>query len=213
MEAENGFGELSYAWGVSAQAFLANLKARRPFKDYSASPNFHGEHTHRVQWWLICKFVLPPSGNNAQYYEECAYWTCNLTGTPDGQNRTIYLWDYLFDSASNTTCLAPNESVGRNPNNVYTLCRNLDYPLLSQFMRYRKLKTEQYAVDIGNVGSGNAKSLIERLRELRLPVAILERAARRFAGKSFSRLGADEQTELVDTLMALGFTDHDLPDA
>jgi hypothetical protein len=210
MEAENGFGELSYAWGVSAEAFLNNLTARRPFKDYSASPNYHGEHTHRVQWWLICKFVLPASGSNAQYYEECAYWTCTLTDHPDGP-KTIYLWDYLFDSASNTTTFTAAESLGRNPNNVYTLCRSPEYPLLSRFMRYRMLKSVNQHVAIGDLQGDNAKSLVEKLKAMSLPQAILERAAQRFHNKSFGKLSDKQQTELVDTILDLGFTDHDLP--
>ncbi len=213
-EKANGFGELSYAWGVSAAAFLDNLKARRPFKDYSASPNYHGEHTHRVQWWLICRFVLPASGNNAQYYEECAYWTCRLTGEQGG-DRTLYLWDYLFDSASNTTGFMAAQSAGSNPNNVYQLCRDTDktgeYPLLSQFMRYRKAKTDAYTLAIQKSKSQNVMSQTNRLEELKLPKAILERAAQRFANMPFDRLSNDKQTALVDAILEAGFTDHDLP--
>jgi len=214
MEKANGFGELSYAWGVSAEAFLNNLKARRPFKDYSASPENHGEHTHRVQWWLLCRFILPASGNNAQYYEECAYWTCRLTEVHP-KDRTLYVWDYLFDSASNTTGFKASESAGSNPNNVYQLCRDTDqtgaYPLLSQFMRYRKRKTSAYTFAIEKNKSQNVTSQVDRLKELKLPKAILERAARRFANKPFERLSSDEQTALVDAILEAGFTDHDLP--
>jgi hypothetical protein len=214
MEKANGFGELSYAWGVSAEAFLNNLIARRPFKDYSASPNYHGEHTHRVQWWLLCRFVLPASGENAKYYEECAYWTCTLTEVGP-KDRTLYVWDYLFDSASNTTSFKSSESAGSNPNNIYQLCLGTDktfaYPLLSQFMIYRQLKDAAYKSAIGKSKNQNVISVVTRLAEMKLPPSVLERAARRFANKPFDRLSNDEQTALVDAILEAGFTDHDLP--
>lgn len=193
---------------MSAEAFLTNLKARRPFKDYSASIAYHGEYTHRIQWWILCNYVLPSSGENAKYYEECAYYTCDLTGTnPD---RTIYLWDFLFDSASNTTGLTALENAGRNPNNVYTWCRNQAYPLLSRFLSYRMTKAGNYEARITGSSRGSTQAQSDRVAALKIPRGILERAAQRFAGKAFDRLKPEQQTELVDTFLNLGFTEAEV---
>ena len=205
-EKENGFGEVSYAWGVSAEAFLTNLKSRRPFKDYSASVGDHGEYTHRIQWWILCNLVLPTSGNNAKYYEECAEWACELA---DRNNRKVYLWDFLFDSATNTTGLTDIESYGRSPIYVFAECRSEDnYPLLATFLNYRVAKATIFNYDIVDSKNKNVQKLAGNLLSKVVPPGILERAARRFLNKSFGGLKSDEQTMLHDMILEKGFTNH-----
>ena len=206
-EAQNGFGDVSYAWGVSAEAFLTNLLARRPFKDYSASSNYHGEYTHRIQWWIVCNTILPPSGNNARYYEECAYWTCLLTDV----KRTVYLWDYLFDSAYNTTGLSGSVVKGRNPNTVLTACKNAEqYPLLAAFIRYRSRKASKLQVKMMQSEDADTKQIMQSDIFRDVSEGVLERAAQRFLNTSFDALSRENKLALLKVITDLGFTDHGL---
>lgn len=201
VEKAYGFGSVSYAWGTSGEAFLANLKARRPFKDYGASMD-HGDNTHRVQWFIICRFIFEGISDAAKFYEETAYWTCDLT-VAEG-TRTIFLWDFLCDNASNTTGWTKSKAKGLNPIYVMDLLRSDDYPLLSAFVRYRRTK------DIRS----NAKKPVlseKRFNEYAgygVMVKTLDRAALRFKGRPFASLSEKEQDKLARFLGKQGFHDE-----
>ena len=204
-EKENGFAKASYAWGVGAAAFLDNLRARRPFKDYSASVANHGEYTHRIQWWIVLNRLLVKSPNNAAYFEECAKWYCELE---DQENRKVYLWDLLFDSAVNTTGESENDAHGRSPIYVFQKCRADSSSLLGAFLNYRVEKARDFNDQIINPSQKRQViALGEGLGKIDVPAGILERAARRFRNKSFADLPQDERVELRDELLRKGFTD------
>jgi hypothetical protein len=200
-EKKTGFGEVSYAWGVGAAAFLENLKARRPFKDYSANVGEHGEYTHRIQWWIVCNHILHKSANSAAYYAECAEWSCELQ---DRNNRKIYLWDLLFDSALNTTGERSEKARGRSPGYVFEQCRVLDdnSSLLAVFLNYRVAKAVSF-----NQGMASQQAFSNKLTKMDIPPGILERAARRFYDRTFAQLPPDFQNRLCEHLLKVGFTD------
>ncbi|MDE2147617.1 MAG: hypothetical protein KGJ24_13090 [Burkholderiales bacterium] len=200
VEKAHGFGPVSYAWGTSGKAFLANLKARRPFKDYGASKD-HGDNTHRVQWFIICRYLFDGVADAAKFYEETAYWTCDLT--VGMETRTIYLWDMLCDNASNTTGWTKTKAKGLNPIYVMDLLRSDDYPLLSAFVRYRRMKDM--------MSDANKPTLTEKrfrkYTEYGAMVKTLDRAALRFKGQSFASLSEKEQDKLAKFLGKHGFLD------
>lgn len=200
VEKSFGFGKVSYAWGTSGEAFLANLKARRPFKDYGASKD-HGDNTHRVQWFIICRSLFPGVSDAAKFYEETAYWTCQLTDGLD--TRTIYLWDALCDNASNTTGWTKAQAKGLNPLYVMDLLRSGDYPLLTAFSRYRATKDEQSAFNMRFFDDAR-KNKFEGYGAM---VKTLDRAAYRFKGRSFASLSDKEQDKLAKNLGKHGFLD------
>jgi hypothetical protein len=58
--------------GLTAQAFLDNLRLKRPFKDYGANAE-HGEFTHRIQWYAVSKNVFG-STPSADVFASLADW-------------------------------------------------------------------------------------------------------------------------------------------
>ncbi|WP_457418498.1 LirA/MavJ family T4SS effector [Roseateles sp. P5_E7] len=199
VEQAYGFGKVSYAWGTSGEAFLDNLKARRPFKDYGASKD-HGDNTHRVQWFIICRYLFAGVKDAAKFYEETAYWTCDLSiGT---ETRKLYLWDMLCDNADNTTGWDKNKAKGRNPIYVMDLLRSDAYPLLSAFVKYRRMKDEVSKTVMFGLNDGvdyDAYGVMSKT---------LHRAALRFHGKPFASLTDKERKKLAKTLGQPGFTDE-----
>ena len=199
IESQYGFGPVSYAWGTSASAFLQNLTARRPFKDYGASHD-HGDNTHRIQWFIICTGLFEGISDAAKYYEETAYWTCEMT--IGGQNRKLYAWDLLCDSADNTTGFNKVQAKGRSPMYLMDLCRSEDYPLLSTFTEYRRMKDIQAQIEIGKT-PGDRR---DKLKNYGVMVKTLDRAARRFHGCAFASLPEWKQNSLAKLLGKQGFT-------
>jgi hypothetical protein len=203
VEQAHGFAPVSYAWGTSGEAFLTNLKARRPFKDYGAAPN-HGDNTHRVQWFIICKLLCVGIADAAKFYAETAYWTTtvrfskNSGGFFQDGNHTIYLWDFLCDNASNTTGWNATEAKGLSPIYVMTQLQEDDYPLLSNFVKYRKRKDE-----ISGGGQG-----IAGYADSGVAVKTLHRAALRFHNTPFAQLNPDQKRVLAVSLGSAGFTDE-----
>jgi hypothetical protein len=200
-EIANGFGEVSYAWGIGADPFLSNLRARRPFKDYSANETGHGEYTHRIQWWIVCNYILPRSHRNAELYAQCANISCEFE-TDVGRKR-VYIWDYLFDNAQNTTGVTQIIAKGTSPLNVFAWCKDESYPLLSTFLKYRVAKATSFTVDImmENEPLGSTLAVQD------IPAGILERAARRFRGISYADLSAEDRA-FVEAIKERGFTNR-----
>lgn len=206
VERAHGFASVSYAWGTSAEHFLSNLKARRPFKDYGASAS-HGDNTHRVQWFIICKLLCPGIADAAKYYEETANWTTTVNfskpignGVFQAGDHVVYLWDFLCDNASNTTGWDKNQAKGLNPMYVMDLLRSPDHPLLSSFITYRMTKL------------GHSKSRSARFQNEVAPTGVafqtLHRAAMRFHNTSYDALSSAQRHALAATLGAAGFTDR-----
>ncbi len=203
VEKAHGFAPVSYAWGTSGEAFLANLKARRPFKDYGAAPN-HGDNTHRVQWFIICTLVCAGIADAAKFYEETAYWTTtvrfqkNSGGFFLDGNHTVYLWDFLCDSASNTTGWNASDAKGLSPIYIMKQLQEDAYPLLSNFVKYRKHKDETSGAGQGIAGYADSG----------VAVKTLHRAALRFHNKPFAQLTPVEKSTLAESLGSAGFTDE-----
>ena len=200
VEKAYGFGPVSYAWGTSGEAFLTNLKSRRPFKDYGASKD-HGDNTHRVQWFIICRYLFEGISDAAKFYEETAYWTCDLTD--ESGTRTIYLWDMLCDNASNTTGWTKSKAKGLNPIYVMDLLRSDDYPLLSAFVRYRRMKDVASNANMPGLTEKRSK----KYADYGVMIKTLDRAALRFKGQPFASLSEKEQDKLAKFLGKHGFLD------
>jgi hypothetical protein len=202
VEKAHGFAPVSYAWGTSGEAFLANLKARRPFKDYGAAPN-HGDNTHRVQWFIICTSLCAGIADAAKFYEETAYWTTtvrfpkNSGGFFLDGNHTVYLWDFLCDSASNTTGWNAADAKGLSPIYIMTQLQEDDYPLLSNFVKYRKHKDETSGASQGIAGYADTGVALKTLH----------RAALRFHNTPFAQLSPVQKRALAESLGSAGFTD------
>ena len=199
IESQYGFGSVSYAWGTSASAFLQNLTARRPFKDYGASRE-HGDNTHRIQWFIICTGLFDGISDAAKYYEETAYWTGEMS--INGQTRKLYAWDLLCDSADNTTGFNKAQAKGRSPMYLMDLCRDEKYSLLSTFTDYRRMK--DISAEVRIMQTPHARR--ERLKNYGVMVKTLDRAARRFHNCAFSSLSERKQNSLAKLLGKQGFT-------
>ena len=197
-----GFGSLSYAWGTSSDAFLTNLKARRPFKDYGASKD-HGDNTHRVQWYIICNALFNGIADASKFYEATAYWVCDQSDRPDHGNVT-YLWELLCDNAANTTGWSKAEAAGLNPIYVMDQMRNGAFPLLAAFCTYRRAKdlsseskSPHFSTDEG-----------EKLKAAGVMPKTLHRASLRYFGQPLTSLSTFDRQRLVRVLGELGFTNQ-----
>ena len=219
-EQDNGFGEVSYAWGIGSEPFLNNLRARRPLKDYSADIDTHGEYTHRIQWWIVCNHIQYPSHRNAELYAQCAAFSNTFdtrigptsednrnsnNDQPRNDGRCLYLWDYLFDSATNTTGVHPVIAGGTSPINVFRWCREDRYPLLSAFLKYRVAKATYFHWDM--LGAAESHDTAVELAGNDIPAGVLERAARRFRGKPYVALSLADRDAVLE-ITKRGFTDR-----
>jgi hypothetical protein len=149
VEAKNGFGKLAYMYGTSGSGFLANLRARRPFKDYNGGRS-HGDHTHRIQWWIICERILDLSPSNAGFYAEIADWSATylmdtpnqMTGVPN--TKEVELWDWVCDHAGNALGDSAVRATAhaRNPGWLWRRCldRTKNRELLSNYCEQRHSK-------------------------------------------------------------------------
>lgn len=79
------------------------LKDRRPFKDVGAGKE-HGEHSHRIQWYLITQMGTGhPWGTlkepAALIYEKLPGWNTKYTAHPEifRKQRDFYMWEFLVD--------------------------------------------------------------------------------------------------------------------
>jgi hypothetical protein len=143
-EKANGFAQEARIYGTRGNGFLSNLRARRPFIDYNGATE-HGDYTHRLQWYIVCEFILSRSADNAKYYAGCADWKCTVDPGHGQPSKTFYLWDFLVDAGGNTVPLPPGVKIwGGNPVTFWNLCRNVKRPFLSWFCMKHQEKMELY---------------------------------------------------------------------
>lgn len=150
-EEKSGFdADVGYIYGgLEAVDFLNLLRQKRVFKDLGASV-YHGEFTHRIQWYILSKQLFNSTELASIVYASLADWI-KPKGKSDAQEKVCgrtctSVWDALFDRAPNTgfkdKCLADNDF--RSPNNLFTWLRegggSKKFPVLSAFLQSRFLK-------------------------------------------------------------------------
>lgn len=139
----------TYHGFVQAPDFRKQLVKRSHWKDPGAE-SVHGEFTHRIQWYAICRGLLMGVGEAAQVFESIGAYA----GTFKGAKTTLYLWDALcdrtnqqdvaFDDELFKTEGAPGRSEDfRAPENLNCFLKDNEgkgewrWPLLRDFLRAR----------------------------------------------------------------------------
>jgi hypothetical protein len=110
LENEHAYGfkgdTVTLGGGLEGEIFIKELivKCKR-WKDVGV-PGMHGEYTHRVQWFIVSRYLqikdLTP------LYQRIGEWTVRRNGSPS----YLALWDALFDRAGGNT--NPFERAGDN---------------------------------------------------------------------------------------------------
>jgi hypothetical protein len=101
LENEHAFGfkgdTVTLGGGLEGEIFIKELIIQgRRWKDVGV-PGMHGEYTHRVQWFIVSRYLgiedLRP------LYRRIGEWTVRRNGSPS----YLALWDALFDRAGGNT--------------------------------------------------------------------------------------------------------------
>ncbi|AMZ70659.1 MULTISPECIES: LirA/MavJ family T4SS effector [Pseudomonas] len=199
-EADNGFNvdkEFFSSKHLPADLLVGNvlslfndqLASGRPFKDLGAGP-WHGEHTHRIQWYLIgIGLNLGPKAG--AMFKDVKRWISRQTIQSIDQSNTVkrYLWEYLFDregdpsNAASVAFRCTDKLDFRAPSNLNRFlmdeAQRETYPLLNWCLNYRLEKRMN-----GTVGIEYAASKVSNWN-LRKVVNASERG---FNGTDDSRL-------------------------
>ncbi|KIQ60657.1 LirA/MavJ family T4SS effector [Pseudomonas fluorescens] len=173
-EADNGFAvdkEFFSSKHLPADLLVGNvlslfndqLASGRPFKDLGAGPQ-HGEHTHRIQWYLIgIGLKLGPKAG--AMFRNVKRWISRQPITSIDQSNTVrrYLWEYLFDregdpsNAASVAFRCTDKLDFRAPSNLNRFLmddtQRGTYPLLNWCLNYRFDKRTHQRAGIEYVSS------------------------------------------------------------
>lgn len=141
-EAKHGFGAADIIVGFPAN-FNDLLKARKPFKDISAGHE-HGEHSHRIHWFLVSQMTTL-TNPVALIYEKLPGWFAKDPRQPT--ERNFYMWEFLVDrdgEPSNAAIIpfkTTEQKDFRAPSNLNRWLCSIEaierYPWLNACLRHR----------------------------------------------------------------------------
>lgn len=168
-EADNGFNvdkEFFSSTHLPADLLVGNvlslfndqLASGRPFKDLGAG-RWHGEHTHRIQWYLIgIGLKLGPKAG--AMFRDVKRWISRqpIQSVDQMNNVRRYLWEYLFDregdpsNAASVAFRCSDKLDFRAPSNLNRFlmddAQRETYPLLNWCLNYRFDKRSNWPTGI-----------------------------------------------------------------